>query len=147
MQKDSTGYKNLRRNRISVPGSIYHITSVTRDRIPIFGNFANARKLIKILAAEQEHESVDILCFCVMPDHFHWLFQLQKGELSRLVKRVKSKTTRAIESQIWQQGYYDHHLRSDESLITVSRYIVANPIRSELVAHIGDYPHWYTKWL
>jgi putative transposase len=82
-----------------------------------------------------------------MPDHVHWLFELKRSSLSQSVKRVKSIfTSRGIE-RVWDYGFYDHAIRSDESLINVARYIVANPLRTGLVDKVGDYSHWDSIWL
>jgi hypothetical protein len=47
----------------------------------------------------------------------------------------------------WQKGFYDRALRSDEDVVVVARYIVANPLRNGLVERIGDYPYWNATWL
>lgn len=83
----------------------------------------------------------------VMPDHIHWLVAITNIDLLKLVQRVKSFTTKRIGKRIWQPGFYDHGIRNDEKLITVARYIVANPIRAGLVEKVGDYPHWDSIWL
>ena len=36
---------------------------------------------------------------------------------------------------------------SDEDLVAVARYIVANPVRAGLVKNVRDYPHWDAVWL
>jgi len=41
----------------------------------------------------------------------------------------------------------DHALRTDENLLNVARYIIANPLRAGLVTRIGDYPLWDSIWL
>jgi putative transposase len=38
-------------------------------------------------------------------------------------------------------------VRRDEDLVRLARYIVANPLRTRIVAHIGDYPLWDSIWL
>ena len=38
-------------------------------------------------------------------------------------------------------------VRRDEDLRGLARYIVANPLRAQLVQRIGDYPHWDAMWL
>ena len=83
-----------------------------------------------------------------MPDHLHWLMQInQKQTLSSIVKSVKAKTAQAIGKHIWQAGYYDHAIRKDEDMVSIARYITANPIRAGLVKKVGDYPHWDAIWL
>ncbi len=147
MSSERKGYQSLRRNRISAPGNTYHITCVTKDRVPVFSNLGNVRKPVQILADDHDRGSIDILAFCIMPDHFHWLLELNTGDISLVVKRVKSKFTKAIGRPVWQDGFHDHNLRSEDELINVARYIVANPLRAKLVADIRDYPYWYSKWL
>jgi len=46
----------------------------------------------------------------------------------------------AFGQRLWQRYGYEHTLRSDESAISVARYIVENPIRARLVERIDEYP-------
>jgi len=140
--------KNLRRGRASLPGQIYHITTVTLGREPVFSDLRNARLLITSLHQAQIRDEASTLAFVVMPDHLHWLMQLGEGQsLSRVVRTVKAVTSHKLGKGIWQKGFHDHALRSDEDLVDVARYIVANPLRAGLVERLGDYPHWDAVWL
>ena len=83
-----------------------------------------------------------------MPDHIHWLFQLNhKQSLSKLIQGIKSISARAFGKPIWQSGFYDHAIRKDEDIVNIARYIIVNPIRAGLVKRVGDYPHWDAVWL
>jgi REP element-mobilizing transposase RayT len=140
--------KNLRHGRVSLPGQIYHVTTVTLDRAPVFSELRNARLLIHSLHQAQIRDEASTLAFVVMPDHLHWLMQLGDGQsLSRVVRTVKAVTSHQLGKGIWQKGFHDHALRSDEDLADVARYIVANPLRAGLVERLGDYPHWDAVWL
>ena len=48
---------------------------------------------------------------------------------------------------IWQDNYHDQAVRAEEDLRKMARYIVANPLRANLVEHIGDYSLWDAVWL
>ncbi|HEX5126846.1 MAG TPA: hypothetical protein VFW00_08900 [Rhodocyclaceae bacterium] len=48
---------------------------------------------------------------------------------------------------IWNHGFHDHALRAEEDVQTVTRYIIANPLRAGLVEQIGDYAYWNAIWL
>ncbi len=140
--------KNLRIGRFSQPNQIYHVTFTTKNRQPIFKNFANARLVIQVLKQSDELQHTNTLTFVVMPDHVHWLFALgNKHQLHDVVKTIKSKISIKIGKPIWQAGYYDHAIRKDEDIVTIARYIIANPIRAGLVKRVGDYPHWDAKYL
>ena len=90
---------------------------------------------------------VTTLAFVVMPDHVHWLAQLQRGTLSEAVRLYKATVSVALGSRAWQRGFHDRALRRQDDVRAVARYIVANPLRAGLVHDIGDYPHWDASWL
>lgn len=153
---------NLRKGRASLPGHVYHITACTHERLPLFSDLACARLLIAEMRRLHDAAEVDSLAWVIMPDHFHWLFQLgERASLSAIVKQLKARSARAIGRRIeevganqpartgslWQRGFYDHAIRGDEDLRAVARYIVANPLRAGLVDHLGDYPWWDAVWL
>ena len=146
-KNSSPAARRLRAGRWSEVGQIYLVTTVTRDRLPLFEDFDRARMLIGIMRADQARGSHQTLAFVVMPDHLHWLLQLKQGSLSRLVGRVKSLAGKRIGRAVWQDGFHDRALRREEDLQAVARYIVANPVRAGLVAHAGQYPHWDAVWL
>ena len=81
---------------------------------------------------------------------------MQLGEhdgLATVVNRMKSASIREANrvlgrvGALWQRAYHDHALHSDEDVVAVARYIVANPIRAGLVRQAGDYPLWNAVWL
>ena len=97
---------------------------------------------------------VSTLSFVVMPDHVHWLIQLeQRSDLSSIVQKLKSLTSRRIheetsyKKQVWGRNFHDRALRSRDGLKQVARYIILNPIRAGLVQRVGDYPLWDCVWL
>ena len=91
---------------------------------------------------------VQTLAFVVMPDHVHWLLQLEeRGCLPDAVRLYKAKVSLAIGQQIWQRGFHDHAVRDDESLRDIARYIIANPLRAGLAKSIREYSHWDAIWL
>ncbi|HPX88167.1 MAG TPA: transposase [Methylophilaceae bacterium] len=140
--------KDLRKGRVSLPNQIYHIATSTNNRTPIFNDIAAARALIQTLQKSDALNFTHTLAFVVMPDHLHWLMQLNSGAtLAGVIKNIKSQSAKAIGQPIWQQGYYDHAIRKDEDIQNIARYIVANPIRAGLVTKIGDYSHWDAVWL
>ena len=140
--------KDLRKGRVSLPGQVYHITTVTFDREPVFSDLRSARVLVNALRQAQARDEATSLAFVVMPDHMHWLMQLgADASLVKVVGGVKAVTAHGIGRRIWQDGFHDHALRQEEDLAEVARYIVANPVRAGLVERVGDYPHWDAVWL
>ncbi|MCQ4246357.1 transposase [Stutzerimonas decontaminans] len=148
MSKEACAASNrLRRGRCSVVNQIYLVTAVTQRRARVFEDLSAARTLILTMREDARRGSHETLAFVVMPDHLHWLLQLQKGSLSELVGRVKSISARRLGTRVWQDGFHDRALRDEDDLQAVARYIVANPLRAGLVERIGRYPHWDAVWL
>lgn len=140
---------DLRRGRASLIGQVYHVTMTTHHRAPHFANFWSARHVVNAIRQSDNDGITETLAYVVMPDHLHWLFTLRSGTLSKAVARVKAQVTRTsgAGTPLWQRGFFDHALRSEESLADVARYIVANPLRAGLVTRLADYPHWDAVWL
>jgi len=150
----NTGTRQLRKGRYSERNRIYHITTGTYDRAPVFSNFKNGRILVSALQQQQIHGHLESLAFVVMPDHLHWLLQLTgKRNLSSCINFVKSLSAREIrmtqgfDGPFWQRGFHDRAIRREDDLIHVARYIIANPLRAGIVESVRDYPLWDAKWV
>ena len=148
MHRQKSHGANLRKGRVSIPGQLYVITAVTRDRQPFFTDFLVARALVRVLQEHEDREHAETLCFVVMPDHLHWLMRLGSNrKLEAVVRSVKALSSKRTGNRLWQKGFYDHGLRWDENIKEIARYIVANPLRAGLAAGINDYPHWDAVWM
>lgn len=145
--------RDLRIGRVSETERPYLITTVTRNRRPVFHDWR-----IGCLLAAELHEVTragyaDTLAWVVMPDHLHWLMTPRTDTLDAVMRRIKSRSAKSIHRQLgtngafWQKGYHDHAVREDEDILTIARYIIGNPLRAGLVETIGDYPLWDAVWL
>lgn len=147
--------KNLRKGRYSEAGRIYLVTTVTRERNPVFAEFSHGRLIVQAMRHRHEAGIVESLAYVIMPDHVHWLFALCDGhKLSTVMQSFKSYTGKLIaqsheysNGSVWQAGYHDHAVRREEDIRDLARYVVANPLRAGLVEKIGDYSLWDCAWL
>ena len=144
--------RDLRTGRVSEPGRIYLITCVTEQRRPVFSDWRCGRLLVHVLMKEQQRAAT--LAYVVIPDHLHWLMQLKEDvTLDQVMRGVKGISAYRINQllsrsgRFWQTGYHDRALRTTDNLVASARYVVANPLRAGLVAHIGNYPLWDAVWL
>ena len=144
----------LRRGRVSLPGQVYVITTVTDARQPHFADFHVARAVVAEMRNMHDAGWVDSMAWVLMPDHVHWLFQLQwVAPLEEVVKTFKARSALAVNrclgrrGSVWQKAFYDRAIRREDDLPGIARYIVANPLRAGLVLRVGDYPHWDAVWL
>ena len=145
-------YKTFgKRRSLRMPGHdyresrAYHITWETLERRTLLTNKDLASEVCRILEEEAARTLTDLYAYCVMPDHVHVLLQPNGGYLIRFVQTVKGKTTRVYwrlggTGKLWQRGFYDHILRSDERIPQIAGYILANPVRAGLTDDIVAYP-------
>ncbi len=140
-------HKSIRLDRVSYAGrQCYFLTLCCFDRHPVFANPNRCTWLLNLLRSESAARSFAIHAYCVMPDHFHFLAEGTEpsSDLLNFVKSFKLKTSRIYQSEtshiLWQKKFYDHILRSHESLESVAWYIWLNPARRGLAAVAGEYP-------
>jgi REP element-mobilizing transposase RayT len=144
---------HLRSGRYSQSGQIYLLTAVTRLREPLFSDWRVGRLVVEQFRQAQTEEQANSLAWVVMPDHFHWLIELQNNTLAGLMRATKSRCARTVNArlgrtgQMWQKGFHDRVIRREEDLRAVARYIIANPLRAGLVRRVQDYPLWDAIWL
>lgn len=145
--------KRLRKGRYSEIGQIYMVTSVVSGREPVFTDLRIGRLLVHELMRCERQVLATSLAWVVMPDHFHWLFELRSKSLSSVMKQVKARSAISVgrvrpeAAPLWQPGYHDIAVRHEQDLTALARYIVANPLRAGLVNRIGEYPLWDAIWL
>ncbi|HDS1745913.1 MULTISPECIES: transposase [Pseudomonas] len=150
---DRQGNHRLRKGRHAEQGRLYLLTTVTRNRAPIFKNLPFARAAIQQLRLSDQEACCRTLAWVLMPDHLHWLIELGHGTLGELMCAFKSRSSCALyragadRRRIWQPGFHDRALRREQDIRAVARYIIANPIRAGLVQRAGEYSHWDCVWL
>ena len=80
--------------------------------------------------------------YVLMPDHIHLFVRLSPDlSLPQWVRNLKrSISTRIVEhAPHWQEGFFDHLLRSKESYSQKWAYVRENPVRAGLAA-------WHENW-
>lgn len=92
---------------------------------------------------------VDILAYCLMPNHFHLLLkQITDDGISTFLRLITNSYTKYVNVKaervgpLFQGAFKAVHIESDEQLLHVSRYIHLNPLVSYVVkdAHFLAYP-------
>ena len=143
----------LRIGRHSEFGRLYLLTTITQQRRQIFNNLQLGRLVVDQFRQAHEDGIVISKAWVVMPDHFHWLIELQNKTLGELMCRIKSRSSVNINrltkthERVWQKGYYDRALRQEDDVKAAARYIIQNPIRAQIASRIGDYPLWDACWI
>ena len=153
VQIPNRGHRQLRKGRQSIPGAYYSVTLATDNRNPFLTTPGTSDIIFQCFDWLETDERLQWICVMVMPDHIHAIFQLGTQQtLSRLIQSLKRYTARQINAHlarngsVWQENYYEHGIRHDESLNKLVRYCYGNPVRKGLVEHPKDYPYWRCKF-
>jgi putative transposase len=166
------------RRTVFANGEIYHVYNRGIEGVPVFTSakeykraivtlfyysfskpslkLSEALKLADSLRQEffdklkQLERRVEIICYCLMPNHFHFLLkQLEKGGVQKFVGDFTNSYTRYFNSRhdarvgpIFQGPFKVVHIDTNEQLLHTSRYIHINPAVSFLVKKekLEDYP-------
>lgn len=83
---------------------------------------------------------VEIICFCLMPNHVHFLLKnLEDDGISKFMANFQNSYAKYLNTKtkrfgtLFQQNFKAVRIESDEQLIHVSRYIHLNPVTSYLI--------------
>jgi len=127
------------------PGTWYFVTMCCRDKRPHFAK-KQARDLVQQVLQEVVAAChVEVAVYSILPDHVHFICSAGEKGLPAFVREFKSCTARRFTAEYrcrspWQARFFDHKVRSDESLQEKCGYVWMNPVRRGLVADPGDYP-------
>jgi putative transposase len=151
---DATSRLRLQNHDYTAPGA-YFVTICTEHRICLLGDVVDGALAPHTSGLMVEswwhtipvrHPSTEVMDVVVMPNHIHGLICLGTDPdheaglpLSKVVGWFKSITTTdsrrgvaldgwpRFPGKLWQEGFYDHIVRTDAALRRIQRYIAANP--------------------
>lgn len=100
----------------------------------------------KIFPVDETKKIVNIISYCLMPNHFHLLVkQLKDGGISEFMRKFIHSYTKyrnvkySRKGPIFQGMFKAVLVGSDEQLLHLSRYIHLNPLVSSLVKDLNQY--------
>ena len=90
-------------------------------------------------------QAVEIVCYCLMPNHFHLLLHPQTDDLSRLLQPWLLSCAKTLNrwagrsGQLFQGPFKAAHVGRNEYLLHLSRYLHLNPVVAGLVQRAEDW--------
>ncbi len=124
----------------------YFITIVCNHRMRYLAPAREAHRVLTTLSQCTANSSFQLHAYCIMPDHLHILIEgthdtSNLREFVRLFKQLTAFQFRKFQDrQLWEMSYYDHILRSSDTIESVAAYIWGNPVRKQLCTHPNDFP-------
>ena len=126
---------------------IFFLTICTAKRCPLLGDADIQQQFIVFCRASDEKANIWVGRYVLMPDHIHvFVLAEDSAAVSRWVGSLKKYLavfwkTHGLAAPFWQEGFFDHVLRSNDSYAEKWVYVEQNPVRAQLVNDSKDWPY------
>ena len=143
-----------KKNRNVPPNSVHHIVNRGNDRKVIFPEQIDYAAFLVLLREAREKFGVDLYAYCLMPNHFHLVVRTtglaQIAAYMHFVEREHACDLRHCaqskgHGHVFQRRYWNKDVVGDEHLLTLIRYVEANPYRAGLVGPTELW-EWSSLW-
>jgi putative transposase len=120
-------------------GNFYHIYNRGNNRQAIFFERENYIYFLRLIKQHLIGNNVDIVAYCLMPNHYHFLVYLRDETLSDAMKSLSLSYTKAINQRfnrsgvLFQGRFQSIHVTETDYLLHLARYIHLNPVKAGLV--------------
>jgi len=145
--KGAFGRRPLRLQGIFATDPLYFVTFCTHERQRFLAKDGVHTAFVLFAKRAEETFNVAVGRYVIMPDHVHLFvrgdFDFRLGPWIGALKQTLAKavTLSRAKGQIWEEGFFDHVLRSDESYSQKWNYVRENPVRAGLVKSAADWPY------
>jgi len=131
--------------RIEYPGAIYHIMSRGNGQQDIYLEDSDRVVFLKTLAATIERFGWQCHAYCLMSNHYHLVIETPEPNLARGMRQLNGIYTQCFNRRhqcvghLFQGRYKSILVERDAYLLTLSRYVVLNPVRAEMVKNVAQW--------
>ena len=136
-----------RRPRIVVPDYPHHVIQRGARRMPVFFQDSDYKDYLRIITKVAVKEQVDILAYCLMPNHVHFICVPKTADgLARLFREAHRKYSTMVNRRedwvgnLWQ-GRFTSIVMDERHTLIAARYIELNPVKARIVRNPARY-----KW-
>jgi REP element-mobilizing transposase RayT len=132
--------------RIEYEDAYYHVMNRGRGRKAIFHGDAYYNAFLETLKEAHQRFTLQILCYCLMGNHYHLLVKTPEANLGRAMRHINGLYTqrynrlRKMDGPLFRGRYKAILVEEDSYQLQLSRYIHRNPIEAGLVDQLEGYP-------
>ncbi len=137
-----------RAGRLVKDNGVYHVLNRGHDRHKLFPSVQDFKEFKDIIARYKQKFEFELYHYCLMPNHFHLLLRIRRGDDLQLLMKGMSqshsfhyKRHYKLSGYLFQNRYKNIPITKDEYLMECGRYIERNPVRAGMMDDPGAY-YW-----
>ncbi|MBC8508816.1 MAG: transposase [Chloroflexi bacterium] len=117
-------------------GEYYHLYNRGNNHGDVFLERDNYLYFLKLWQKYLPASEVEVISYCLMPNHYHFLLYLKTDEFSKRIQPFLLAYTNAFNRKynrigaLFQGRFKAKHISKNEYLLHLSRYIHLNPVRA-----------------
>ncbi|MBT3705081.1 transposase [Candidatus Peregrinibacteria bacterium] len=126
----------------------YHITNRGIKKKKIFYNKDDYMWFINRINHFKTKYKIDIICYCLMPNHFHLIIRPNKTHgIIKFLSYLQASHSRHFNSkwnrkgQLFEGRYYPKLIEDQKHLIHTINYVINNPVKAKLVSKPEEWPY------
>lgn len=131
--------------RIEYENAYYHVMNRGRARQKIFHDEHYYEAFLRTLREAHQRFGLQILCYCLMSNHYHLLVKTPEANLGRAMRHINGVYTqrynrlKKTDGVLFRGRYKAISVEEDSYQLQLSRYIHRNPIDAGIVEQLDEY--------
>jgi len=131
--------------RLEFPDALYHITSRGDRREDIYEDEGDRVAFLDLFGSVITQFNWLCYAYCLMDNHYHLLVQTPDANLSKGMRQLNGVYTQSYNRKhnktghLFQGRYQAILVDEDAYLLELSRYIVLNPVKANMVIQASDW--------
>ncbi|MDO9577013.1 MAG: transposase [Candidatus Cloacimonadales bacterium] len=124
----------------------YHVFNRGCGKESIFQSDSDYRKLINKMKLTKDLFEIEIIAFCLIPNHYHFiLYQISDIPISNWLRDIFNSYVQSFNLKykrtgtLFERNAQPRLITSDEYLIDAVHYVHANPLKHNLVIDPNDW--------
>jgi REP element-mobilizing transposase RayT len=146
--------------RVFAPGYVYHVYNRGNEKMSIFRDRKDYIRWIDRIELYKEKIGIDILAYCFLPNHFHFLLLeplqpvgleqpdglISTGRIPTFISFISNAYAKYFnirykhEGKLFQGTFKAKLIRDDRYYEGVTHYIHRNPVKHTIVKNVVDWP-------
>jgi putative transposase len=131
--------------RIDYPNAWHHVMNRARRGTDLFVEKTDYQQFIDLLKQTAALFNVNVVAFCLMPNHYHLVVQTPHANLSRCMRQLNGVYTQKYNVQhgcdgtLFRGRYRSVLVDADSYLLQLVRYIHRNPLKAGIMKRLDQY--------